>query len=115
MDIIRHETGPRMSQANIHNGIVYLAGQVGEGATVKEQTQAILSEIDRLLKLSSSSKERILSAQIWLADMADFAQMNEAWDAWVPAGDAPARATGEARLAAPKFKVEIIVVAAQNG
>jgi len=114
MDIIRHETGPRMSQANIYNGIVYLAGQVGEGETVREQTQSILAEIDRLLALSGSSKERILSAQIWLSDMADFSEMNAAWDAWVPAGNAPARATGEAKLAAPKYRVEIIVVAAQN-
>lgn len=115
MDIIRHEPGPRMSQANIHNGIVYLAGQVGQGDSVKEQTQSILAEIDRLLALSGSSKERILTAQIWLSDMADFAEMNAAWDAWVPAGNAPARATGESKLAAPKYKVEIIVTAAQNG
>jgi enamine deaminase RidA (YjgF/YER057c/UK114 family) len=114
MDIIRHETGPRMSQANIHNGVVYLAGQVGEGDGVKAQTQAILSQVDRLLALCNSSKERILTAQIWLADMADFAEMNAAWDAWVPAGNAPARATGEAKLAAPKYRVEIIVTAAQN-
>lgn len=115
MTIVRHETGPRMSQANIFNGVVYLAGQVGEGATVTEQTESVLAEIDRLLALSGSSKERILSAQIWLADMADFAGMNAAWDAWVPAGNAPARATGEAKLAAPKYRVEIIVTAAQNG
>ena len=115
MTIIRHETGPRMSQANIFNGVVYLAGQVGEGATVAEQTRAVLAEIDRLLKLSGSSKERILSAQIWLADMADFAAMNAVWDAWVAPGNAPARATGEAKLAAPKYRVEIIVTAAQNG
>ncbi len=114
MTIIRHETGPRMSQANIHNGVVYLAGQVGEGTSVKEQTQSILAQVDRLLALSNSSKERILSAQIWLSDMADFAEMNAAWDAWVPSGNAPARATGEAKLAAPKYKVEIIVIAAQN-
>lgn len=114
MTIIRHETGPRMSQANIHNGVVYLAGQVGEGTSVKEQTQSILAQVDRLLALSNSSKERILSAQIWLSDMADFAEMNATWDAWVPAGNAPARATGEAKLAAPKYKVEIIIIAAQN-
>ena len=114
MTITRHETGPRMSQANIFNGVVYLAGQVGEGATATEQTQSILAEIDRLLALSNSSKERILSAQIWLADMADFAEMNAAWDAWVAPGNAPARATGEARLASPKYRVEIIVTAAQN-
>lgn len=112
MDIVRHETGPRMSQANIHNGVVYLAGQVGEGTTVAEQTQSILAKIDRLLALSNSSKERILSAQIWMADMADFDQMNPAWEAWVPAGNAPARATGEAKLAGPEYKVEIIVTAA---
>lgn len=115
MDIIRHETGRRMSQANIHNGVVYLAGQVGQGESVGEQTQSILAEIDRLLALGGSSKERILTAQIWLSDMADFAEMNAAWDAWVPAGNAPARATGEAKLAAPKYKVEIIVTAAQKG
>ena len=115
MDIIRHETGPRMSQANIFNGVVYLAGQVGEGATVAEQTKSVLAEIDRLLALANSSKERILSAQIWLADMADFAEMNSSWDAWAPKGNTPGRATGEAKLAAPKYKVEIIVDAAQNG
>lgn len=114
MDIVRHETGPRMSQANIHNGVVYLAGQVGEGTTVAEQTQSILAKIDRLLALSNSSKERILSAQIWMSDMADFDQMNPAWEAWVPAGNAPARASGEAKLAGPQYKVEIIVIAAQN-
>jgi enamine deaminase RidA (YjgF/YER057c/UK114 family) len=114
MTITRHETGARMSAANIFNGVIYLAGQVGEGETVTEQTQSILAEIDRLLALCNSSKERILSAQIWLADMADFAEMNAAWDAWVPAGNTPGRATGEAKLAAPQFKVEIIVVAAQN-
>lgn len=114
MDIIRHETGKRMSQSNIYNGIVYLAGQVGEGTSVKEQTQSILAEVDRLLALSGSSKARILSAQIWLSDMADFAEMNEAWDAWVDPANTPARATGEAKLAAPKYRVEIIVVAAQN-
>lgn len=113
MDIIRHETGPRMSEVNIYNGVVHLAGQIGDGATVREQTQAILAEIDRLLALAGSSKERILSAQIWLADMGDFAEMNAVWDAWVAPGNTPGRATGEARLAAPECKVEIIIVAAQ--
>ncbi len=114
MTIIRHETGPRMSEANIFNGVIYLAGQVAEGATAREQTEGVLAEIDRLLALCGSSKERILSAQIWLADMADFAEMNAAWDAWVAPGHTPGRATGEARLAAPKYRVEIIVTAAQN-
>lgn len=114
MTIIRHETGPRMSAANIFNGVVYLAGQVARGATVREQTEGVLAEIDRLLALSGSSRERILSAQIWLADIDDFAEMNAAWDAWVAPGHAPGRATGEARLAAPEYRVEIIVTAAQN-
>jgi enamine deaminase RidA (YjgF/YER057c/UK114 family) len=114
MSIVRHETGTRMSQVNIHNGVVYLAGQVGDGESVADQTKSILSKIDNLLALANSSKERILSAQIWLSDMADFAEMNAAWDAWVAPGNAPARATGEAKLAAPKYRVEIIVIAAQN-
>lgn len=114
MTITRHETGPRMSQANIFNGVVYLAGQVGDGDTVKAQTESILKEIDRLLALSGSSKSRILSAQIWLDDMSNFAEMNAAWDAWVDKANTPARATGEAKLAAAKYKVEIIVIAAQG-
>lgn len=112
-DIKRIETGQRMSQAVIHNGIVYLAGQVGvAGAPVADQTKAILSQIDTLLKKAGTDKTRILYAQIWMADMADFADMNAVWDAWVPAGHAPARATGEAKLATPDYKVEIIVTAA---
>lgn len=110
--IERLDTGPRMSQAVVHGGTVYLAGQVGEGATVAEQTAACLAQIDALLARTGSSKERILQAIIWLADMADFAEMNAVWDAWVAPGHAPARATGEARLAAPKYRVEIIVTAA---
>ena len=114
-DIKRIETGARMSQAVVHNGIVYLAGQVGKpGASVTEQTTEVLAQIDRLLAECGSDKTRILSAQVWMADMADFAEMNAVWDAWVPAGHAPARATGESALATPDYKVEIIVVAAQN-
>ncbi|UXU73926.1 MULTISPECIES: RidA family protein [unclassified Paracoccus (in: a-proteobacteria)] len=114
-DIKRIETGTRMSQAVVHNGIIYLAGQVGNpGESVTAQTQQVLAQIDRLLAECGSDKTRILSAQIWLADMADFAEMNAVWDAWVPAGHAPARATGESALATPDYKVEIIVVAAQN-
>jgi enamine deaminase RidA (YjgF/YER057c/UK114 family) len=114
-DIKRIETGPRMSQAVIHNGTVYLAGQVGKpGDSVTAQTTEVLAQIDRLLAECGSDKTRILSAQIWMADMADFGAMNAVWDAWVPAGHAPARATGESALATPDYKVEIIVVAAQN-
>ncbi|MFC3568280.1 RidA family protein [Paracoccus sp. TOH] len=114
-EIKRIETGPRMSQAVVHNGTVYLAGQVGKpGESVTEQTRAVLAQIDRLLAECGSDKTRILSAQVWLADMADFAEMNAVWDGWVAAGHAPARATGESALATPDYKVEIIVVAAQN-
>lgn len=114
-DIKRIEFGPRMSQAVVHNGTIYLAGQVGKpGESVTEQTKEVLAQVDRLLAECGSDKTRILSAQIWLADMADFPQMNAVWDAWVPAGHAPSRATGEFALATPDYKVEIIVVAAQN-
>ena len=114
-EIKRIETGARMSQAVIHNGIVYLAGQVGKpGTSVSDQTREVLAQIDRLLAECGSDKTRILSAQIWLASMGDFAEMNAVWDGWAPKGHTPARATGESALATPDYKVEIIVVAAQN-
>ena len=114
--ITRIETGKRMSNAVIHDGIVYLAGVVGEpGDDITRQTRDCLAEIDRLLALAGSDKTRILRTQIWLADIAaDFAAMNAVWDAWVPQGQTPARATGEAKLAAPEYRVEIIVTAAQG-
>jgi enamine deaminase RidA (YjgF/YER057c/UK114 family) len=112
MTIRRIETGPRMSQAVIHQGIAHLAGQVGRGANVTEQTRAVLAEIDRLLALAGTDRTRLLTAQIWLADIAKFQEMNAVWDAWVPKGHAPARWTGEARLATPEYLVEIIVTAA---
>lgn len=111
--ITRYESGPRMSQAVVHGDTVYLAGQVGEGEDVAAQTRHALSEVDRLLAAAGSNKSRILSTTIWLADMADFAAMNSVWDTWVDKANPPARATGEAKLAAPKYKVEIIVVAAK--
>ena len=110
--IERTKTATRMSQIVKHNGTAYLAGQVGEGATVAEQTEDCLSRVDALLTEAGSSREQMLQAIIWLADMGDFAEMNAVWDAWVPEGHAPARACGEAALAAPKFRVEIIVTAA---
>lgn len=111
--ITRLETGPRMSQAVVHNGTAYLAGQVGQpGTSVTEQTTTILNQIDRLLAELGCDKTRILSAQIWLADMADFAEMNAVWDAWVPQGHTPARAAGESKLATPDYKVEILITAA---
>ncbi|MGB7317194.1 MAG: RidA family protein [Planktotalea sp.] len=110
--IKRLHTNARMSQAVIHNGTAYLAGQVSEGTSVTAQTEGCLAKVDALLAEVGSSREQMLSATIWMADMADFAEMNAAWDAWVPEGAAPARATGEAKLATPEFKVEIIVIAA---
>jgi len=112
-DITRIETGPRMSQAVIHNGLAYLAGQVGApGASVGDQTKAVLAEVDRLLAAAGTDKSRILTAQIWLADMTTFGEMNAVWDTWVSQGNQPARWTGEAKLATPDYKVEIIVTAA---
>lgn len=113
MTIRRLEPGPRMSQAVIHGNTVYLAGQVAEDpvASVKAQTQQILAKIDRLLSAAGSDKTKILSANIWLADMGKFAEMNGVWDAWVAPGATPARATVEARLATPAHLVEIMVVA----
>ena len=110
--IERLHTGQRMSKIVRHNGTVDLCGQVGEGETVAEQTADCLSRVDALLKEAGSDRAHILQAIVWLADMADFAAMNAVWDAWVPQGHAPARACGEARLARPALKVEIIVTAA---
>ena len=112
-DITRIEPGKRMSNVVIHNGVAYLAGQVGEvGTSVADQTRACLAEVVRLLARAGTDKPRILKAQIWLADISTFAQMNAVWDEWVPAGHTPARATGEAKLATPDYLVEIIVTAA---
>lgn len=110
--IERQEIGTRMSKIVKHNGTVYICGQVGAGDTVTEQTQDCLARVDALLKQAGSSREQILQAIIWVADMADFAEMNAVWDAWVPEGHAPARACGEAKLARPELKVEVIVTAA---
>ena len=112
-DIKRIGIGKRMSEAAVCNGIVWVAGQVGTpGDSVADQTRTCLAEVDRILAEAGSDKTRILSAQIWLADIGSFAEMNAVWDAWVPQGNTPARATGEARLATPDYKVEVIVTAA---
>ncbi|MCX2721587.1 RidA family protein [Roseibium salinum] len=112
-DIKRLEIGPRMSQAVIHGGLVWLAGQVGNaGDSVADQTRTILERVDALLAQAGSDKSRILQTTIWLDDMKDFAEMNAVWDAWVDPSNPPARATGESKLATPEYKVEIIVVAA---
>ena len=114
MSLKRIDCGPRMSQAVVHNGIVYLAGQVGaEGADAATQTETILGKIDELLARAGTDKTKLLTAQVWCADMGrDFAEMNRVWDAWVADGCAPARWTGEARLATDGYRVEIIVTAA---
>jgi enamine deaminase RidA (YjgF/YER057c/UK114 family) len=113
MLIKRLEPGARMSQAVVANGFVFLAGQVATdpSANVEMQTRQVLGEIDRLLTAAGTRKERILSATIYLADIATFADMNRAWEAWVPADAKPARATVEAKLVAPEYRVEIQVVA----
>ncbi len=113
--ITRIETGPRMSKAVIHGDTVYLAGIVADDnkQDVTGQTQQILSEIDRLLALAGTDKTKLLRTNIWLADIKDFAAMNAVWDGWVSAGNTPARATVEASLATPDYKVEIMVVAAK--
>lgn len=114
MTITRIDQGARMSEAVIHGDTIYLAGQIGApGESVTRQTQAVLAEIDALLERAGSSKNHMLMAQIWLADMADFAEMNAVWDAWIADAAAPARATGEAKLASPDYRVEIIITAAK--
>ena len=112
--IQRIDPGNRMSEASIHGGIAYLAGQVPvtPDADIETQTREVLAEIDELLAKCGSDKTRILRAQIYLADIADFAGMNQAWDEWVAAGHTPPRATVQAALARPEWKVEIVVTAA---
>ncbi len=116
MTIQRIKPGPRMSGAVVHGNTVYLAGQVANqaaGQSVTEQTRDILSIIDSLLAEAGTDKSKLLMANIWLTDMATFQEMNAVWDAWVSPGNAPARATVEAKLAAPQYKVEIAVIAAR--
>ncbi len=110
----RFEIGARMSEMAVHNGVCYLAGQVAVGgaADIAGQTREVLAAIDRLLAQAGSDKTRILRAQIYLADIADFPGMNAVWDGWVVAGQTPPRATVQAALARPEWKVEIVVTAA---
>ena len=111
--ITRIQPDSRMSQAVIHGQTIYLAGQVGEpGEDVAAQTRTALAEVEAILVECGSDKSKILSAQVWLADIADFEAMNGVWDAWVDPANPPVRACGEARLAAPGYRVEFIVTAA---
>lgn len=114
MTIERFDVGARISEMAVHNGVVYLAGQVPEDASqdITGQTSQVLAAIDALLARAGSDKTKILRAQVFIADLADFPGMNKAWDAWVPAGHAPPRATVEAKLARPEWKIEIVVTAA---
>jgi enamine deaminase RidA (YjgF/YER057c/UK114 family) len=116
MKVERHDVGARMSKVVVHGDTVYLSGIVADAAKGKStagQTRDILAQIDGFLAKAGTDKSRLLSANIWIADMANFAEMNAVWDAWVSPGNAPARATVEAKLAAPDYKVEIMVTAAK--
>lgn len=113
-EITRHHVGPRMSQIVEHNGVVYLAGQVGDpGLDVKGQTQSILDKIDALLAEAGTDKSKLLWAQLWVTDMRNFQAMNEVWDAWIDPANPPVRAGLCSALAAPPYLVEIMVTAAK--
>lgn len=116
MDIKRLHVGKRLSEVAIHNNTVYLAGQVADDTSldIAGQTREVLAHVDRLLAESGSDKTCILSMQIYLADLADFDGMNDEYDAWVPSGHTPPRATVQARLANPDWRIEVVVVAAQR-
>ena len=112
--IQRIEAGPRMSEACVHDGLVYLAGQVAEstGADIETQTREVLAAIDALLAQAGSDKSKILRAQIYLPNLSDFPRMNEVWEKWVVPGHTPTRATVQAALANPKWKIEVVITAA---
>lgn len=114
MAIQRFHTGKRLSEMVVHNGTIYLAGQVAENpkADITGQVKQVLAQIDKLLAEAGSDKSKILSCTIYLPSMADFPQLNAVWESWVPQGQCPARATVEAKLATPDYKVEIQVIAA---
>ena len=114
MEIKRLHVGKRLSETAIHNGTIYLAGQIAEDTTqdIVGQTREVLGHVDRLLNEAGSDKTRILSTQIYIADMADFPGMNAVWDEWVVPGHTPPRATVEAKLANPACLVEVVIVAA---
>lgn len=114
MEIKRLHVGSRLSEAAIHNGVVYLAGQIADDTTqnIDGQTREVLAHVDRLLGEAGSDKSRILMCQIFLADIKDIAAMNAVWDAWVPPGHTPPRATVQAMLARPELLVEVVVSAA---
>jgi enamine deaminase RidA (YjgF/YER057c/UK114 family) len=112
--IQRFHVGPRLSETAVHNGTVYLAGQVPDDTTqdIRGQTAQVLAMVDRLLAEVGSDKSRILMTQIFLANISEIVAMNEVWDAWIPAGNTPPRATVQAAMANPAYKIEIVVTAA---
>ncbi len=114
MSLQRFDVGARLSEMAVYNGVAYLAGQVPEDASqdITGQTAQVLAAIDRLLARAGTDKSKILMAQIFIRDLAEFPGLNAAWDAWVPAGHTPPRATVQAHLAKPEWKVEIVVTAA---
>ena len=114
MGVTYQDSNTRMSQVAIHNGTVYLAGRVPSDASadMRGQTEQVLARIDQLLAQAGTSKEHLVSAQIWVTSMTEFDHMNQAWDAWVVPGRPPVRVAVEAKLAKPEWKVEIMVTAA---
>ncbi len=110
----RYDVGPRLSEMAVHNGVCYLAGQVAADGSqdITGQTEQVLAAIDALLVRAGTDKRKLLMVQIFIADLADFPAMNAAWEAWLPAGSAPPRATVQAALAKPEWKVEMVVTAA---
>lgn len=114
MTVQRHNVGKRLSEIVVHNGVAYLAGEVPDDGSkdIGGQTQEVLAKIDKLLAQVGSDKAKLISAQIFLPDMKDFAGMNAVWEKWVVPGQTPARATVEAKLANPAYKVEIMCIAA---
>ena len=112
--IQRFDVGARMSEMAVHGGVVYLAGQVAEdgGQDIDGQTRQVLGAIDALLQRAGTDKGKLLMVQIFIKDLADFPAMNAVWEAWLPAGHAPPRATVKADLAKPEWRVEMVVTAA---
>jgi enamine deaminase RidA (YjgF/YER057c/UK114 family) len=110
----RFDVGTRLSEMALHNGVCYLAGQVAGDATqdMAGQTRQVLAAIDALLARAGSDKGKLLMCQIFITDLADFPAMNQVWESWLPAGQAPPRATVVAKLAKPEWKVEMVVTAA---
>jgi enamine deaminase RidA (YjgF/YER057c/UK114 family) len=115
MAVQRYHVGKRLSEMVVHGDTVYLAGQVASDPKqdAASQVRQVLAQIDKLLGEAGSDKSKILSATIYLPDMGNFPELNKAWEAWIPQGQCPARATVEAKLAAPDYKVEIQIIAAK--